>query len=134
MFDKHYNLLKVLSFILEKKNIHRPAMDNLEECPADSVISASLRMNSHLTSPIVLYGYQCTPPFCYFFSGSKSLFHSGIAEYQQFMSIKIKDNVLFWLPCPTSKIAAMASDWFKNCKSLKVFFCRITRWNETKFD
>jgi hypothetical protein len=55
---------KDLQFLNQSEaNIHRPAMDNLEECPADSVISASLRMNSHLTSPIVLYGYQCTPPF-----------------------------------------------------------------------
>jgi hypothetical protein len=30
-------------------------------------------------------------------------------------------------------MAAMASHWLKNCKSLKIFF-RTSEWNETKFD
>ena len=36
-----------------------------------------------------------------------------------------------WWPCPASKMAAMASDWLKNWKSLKIFF-RTTEWHETK--
>jgi hypothetical protein len=36
-------------------------------------------------------------------------------------------------PCPSSKIAAMASDWLKNCKSLRIFYFWNNWWNETKF-
>ena len=35
--------------------------------------------------------------------------------------------------CPTSKMAAMASDWLKNLKSLKSFFYRTTGFHESKF-
>lgn len=40
-------------------------------------------------------------------------------------------NYVRW-PCLILKMAAMASDWLKNWKSLKIFF-RITGWIETKF-
>ena len=40
-------------------------------------------------------------------------------------------NSVRW-PCPTSKMAAMESDWLKNWKSLKIFLLPTER-NDTKF-